>query len=680
MVALQDRVKMVTAERDQESGELEALRKQHDALRSAHEEMSARLVGEIEAAREAASKQVTLELAASGVQQLALTKELEFVKDLAQVAESEKRAAQQQVLGLERQIAGMRFDAETRIQELEKQASASLRTEAVAEARARDLEAELSAARRQAEMQEVHRKRVEESLRSVLAINESLLARISAIDRSPADAATLSGKMAGNDASSSASGHGAADIAWSNVQRSHLEGRDGSGLEGRYRRPLRADTRGGLWAGTSADTVGALPGCDVAERLVEHCLRTGGLPSGLLPSEFGRLRQVVSIPGSRPGGSAATAMKAGGGAASADADATRRSTKAATPTDSGDADRPPTLAGASACSAPLLTEDGEQSTHEMPWLPQPLDAPLPRVAALFSDLMWTGATLPDPPPSSASTKPPHTVPHHMIAPMTRRGCSFERPTLASAEREHALRTELAQAYFDFRPPPHGPFLAGRSAARPAWGSRTVRSVSAAPAFRPCGNSAGGLAGGLSASQSNTSGSRAGRGRSERRALAVGRRQLVARQRFLAESVAAPIDYDAMAQSPGVGSVQDGGNGRAAVQISEVIRSVEHELEELNLSYQRSVATLRLPTATEDEDASVQIRLRDLVLSMESKGAQLAALRRSHAMLSQPFVELRGSSTRPAHRSAEAPAVELASTASWVGQSQGHGRSCAVEPS
>ena len=49
-------------------------------------------------------------------QRLAMHKELDFVKDLAQAAEGEKRSAQAQLISMERQLAGMRFDAETRLQ------------------------------------------------------------------------------------------------------------------------------------------------------------------------------------------------------------------------------------------------------------------------------------------------------------------------------------------------------------------------------------------------------------------------------------------------------------------------------------------------------------------------------------------------------------------------------------
>ena len=109
-------------------------------------------------------------------------KELDFVKDLAQNAESEKRVAQSSRVELERQLAGLRFDSETRIRELEERATAAAKSEAVALARTRDLEASLEELRRQHEELSRGKRRVDEALRSVLGINETLLARISSVD------------------------------------------------------------------------------------------------------------------------------------------------------------------------------------------------------------------------------------------------------------------------------------------------------------------------------------------------------------------------------------------------------------------------------------------------------------------------------------------------------------------
>ena len=66
-------------------------------------------------------------------------------------------------------------------------------------------------------------------------------------------------------------------------------------------------------------------------------------------------------------------------------------------------------------------------------------------------------------------------------------------------------------------------------------------------------------------------------------------------------------------------------------IMGVMRSIENELAELNLQYKRAVAELRVPGASGEEESS-QARLRDIVLSLEQKSAQLAALRRTHTMM------------------------------------------------
>jgi hypothetical protein len=70
---------------------------------------------------------------------------------------------------------------------------------------------------------------------------------------------------------------------------------------------------------------------------------------------------------------------------------------------------------------------------------------------------------------------------------------------------------------------------------------------------------------------------------------------------------------------------------AQAQVMAVVRSVEAELAELNLQYKRAVAQLRAPQASGEEE-QVHARLRDLVLQMEQKSAQLAALRRTHTVM------------------------------------------------
>ena len=105
--------------------------------------------------------------------------------DLAQAAESEKRAAQAAQVQMERQMAGMRFDAETRMHELEQRAISAGQSEAVALARCKEIEQSYEQLRRQYDELASQKKRVDEALRSVMGINESLLGRISSCGDAP---------------------------------------------------------------------------------------------------------------------------------------------------------------------------------------------------------------------------------------------------------------------------------------------------------------------------------------------------------------------------------------------------------------------------------------------------------------------------------------------------------------
>ena len=87
-----------------------------------------------------------------------------------------------QVIQMERQLAGMRFDAETRIHELEQRATSAVQSEAVAIAKSREAENSLDQLRKQLDDLSTQKRRVDEALRSVLGINESLLGRISSVD------------------------------------------------------------------------------------------------------------------------------------------------------------------------------------------------------------------------------------------------------------------------------------------------------------------------------------------------------------------------------------------------------------------------------------------------------------------------------------------------------------------
>ena len=169
MTALKDKVASLTAERDEFSSKLLQLQTAHDALRASFADAQA-----------IAANDVRTAVAGMDAQNLALHKELDFVKDIAQAAESEKRAAQASVISLERQLAGMRFDAETRMHELEARATSATQAEALAQSRARELEAELGTLKAKYDEQAGQKRRVDEALRSVLAINEALLTRVSA--------------------------------------------------------------------------------------------------------------------------------------------------------------------------------------------------------------------------------------------------------------------------------------------------------------------------------------------------------------------------------------------------------------------------------------------------------------------------------------------------------------------
>ena len=169
MTALKDKVASLTAERDEFSCKLLQLQTAHDALRASFADAQA-----------IAANDVRTAVAGMDAQNLALHKELDFVKDIAQAAESEKRAAQASVISLERQLAGMRFDAETRMHELEARATSATQAEALAQSRARELEAELGTLKAKYDEQAGQKRRVDEALRSVLAINEALLTRVSA--------------------------------------------------------------------------------------------------------------------------------------------------------------------------------------------------------------------------------------------------------------------------------------------------------------------------------------------------------------------------------------------------------------------------------------------------------------------------------------------------------------------
>lgn len=111
MVTLQERVQELQGERDALTTDLNTTRADYAALRSEHSELRASLEEQAEALR----RDVKAQLEEASAKHLALHKELDFVRDLAQAAEGEKRSAQAGVIQMERQLAGMRFEAETKI-------------------------------------------------------------------------------------------------------------------------------------------------------------------------------------------------------------------------------------------------------------------------------------------------------------------------------------------------------------------------------------------------------------------------------------------------------------------------------------------------------------------------------------------------------------------------------------
>ena len=75
----------------------------------------------------------------------------------------------------------------------------------------------------------------------------------------------------------------------------------------------------------------------------------------------------------------------------------------------------------------------------------------------------------------------------------------------------------------------------------------------------------------------------------------------------------------------------------------MIKAIEAELKDLNGQYTRALQDLKGPQHAEgsQEKLRVHARLRALVIAMEQKGAQLNALRRTHAVLADEKLLTRG---------------------------------------
>ena len=99
-----------------------------------------------------------------------------------------------------------------------------------------------------------------------------------------------------------------------------------------------------------------------------------------------------------------------------------------------------------------------------------------------------------------------------------------------------------------------------------------------------------------------------------------------------------------------GSLQDATNpgplaGEGFVveeQVGGIISGLEAELKELNAQYAKAIADLRkVETAGGAEERELHTKLQGLVALMEQKGAQLGALRRTHAVLTDEKLATRG---------------------------------------
>ena len=663
MAALQEKVKKLLSEKEDLTAQLATLQSQHAATQEAFDSQSSKLASEIAAARATASSEVRATLASSGAQHLALHKELDYVRDLAQTAETEKRSAQVSVVAMERQLAGLRFDAETRIHELEARSKSATQAEAVAQARSRELEAELEALRTKHEEQSTQKRRVDEALRSVLAINETLLTRISAVDGPRA--LHTPGQRAGI-----------------------LRPKDFGGNE------LDVDAVAGSWT---------LPGCGVRAKPTGGCYDTGLADRARL-SKHVAMQHAAAAAGAAQRPTASTGQWAATAATVRPSPASSSAAAPSAPT-SIPASPPspiPKQAGQQHPSprsvrAEATPEAAEEALHSAfnaaaaahaVAAQAPVADAVPKADASAADALRaaaTGSALPtrcnwEDCANSVGAASSYKLPHdlfaagaaarrkhaafcdaplgsHMIAPSEQRagtGTSaggVERPTLASARRSaqaeaaHVSRAARGHdghtdATFSGRPsarpsPRDQPCLRGDTPSRWARGDLENLRSSSLGALRATVRSATHAA--------NSAAAAAGMKRGEVEQLT---RRGVVSARSGPRASSAPRDRGAVPTDrakpvpkraldvlgrESVSEAVDGELNGASAQIVGVIRSVETELGELNLQYQRSVAELRAPQASGEEEHA-HARLRDLVLQMEQKSAQLAALRRTHTVM------------------------------------------------
>lgn len=166
--ALQERVRALEAERAQLQREFEAQRAstlelEHEVrrVRLEQEERVSSLVGSLDAARADAARSADAQRAQIG----ALRRELEYVTQLAQAAEADRRVAHAQLEALEAELGAQRADSGEHAGELD-QRTAELDAAAEAtRARARDVGGRLAAERAERSSLGQQRARVEDSLR-----------------------------------------------------------------------------------------------------------------------------------------------------------------------------------------------------------------------------------------------------------------------------------------------------------------------------------------------------------------------------------------------------------------------------------------------------------------------------------------------------------------------------------
>ena len=758
MSAMHDKVKEVKAERDTLATDHAVLKSQHAEVSAAHATLSGTFDEQVEGIRVAAAREVKDSLAQSTSQKLAMHKELDFVKDLAQAAESEKRAAQAAQVQMERQMAGMRFDAETRMHELEQRAISAGQSEAVALARCKEIEQSYEQLRRQYDELASQKKRVDEALRSVMGINESLLGRISSCGDAPRLPMPKGAGGGGGGGAGGAMGGGRGGGGFSAPPQppppppDPLPHAPTSMLADRHRHKTSCELRGKQaplsceTAAAAADSAALVAAANAAAESIQG-------PPG--PPEYDDKVVYSDQPvGTRPQTEYApyldlpvpTSEGATAGSSSSDAN------KPSSPTPPWQSYMYHNTAGGAGGPSDTLLPSGD------PYGPGPLPPPPPpEVGALRSLPPGTGdpyaqyvadrariashhnaavpSTAYDAPPQPPPPPPQHPHPAdaaaaaaaagiayvegaggavdpkeaewhakyasldqvvaegrdafakysaahgertvHRVPPMPTMEATVEAHSGADGVGSYARPTEAwdRRMLESLEPPPYSarrrgmpgppscltrePYSAPKvqyvsvADARIQWddGNReeqqqqqqpppqppslTTRhaTTTAAAAQRAAG---GGRGGGSKRASSNVP--------SNKRAFcAMSSAQSSSRtHRHITPSTSAPKPMPHLKGRPvprkvaevllrdSSGLIDYEGYG-AGLEVRNVIKSLEYELQDLNTQYSRTVAELRKPMSTGEEEG-VHARMRTVVLQMEQKSAQLSALRRTHTQL------------------------------------------------